>query len=219
MVKLKENIYRNCIYCDSKYLIYRKNQKWCSHECKSQHLKELRDRKCAICQTSLTNLPRGQRYCSKNCLKESQKQRNTRQCKHCGKDFGSQLTSARNDKDLYCSVKCSADDKRGYKSIMWKGGTMIHQRSKEVLVLVQSSNVFKGVRDKYKFRKRLIAELILGRKLLTSECVLHLDNDPQNDNPNNLYICDIGTMRRFKKGSIKITESNLKNYDKFNYIR
>ena len=220
---MKEVIYRKCNTCNDKYQIYRKNQKFCSHACKSKSVKDLRNPQCRACHKKLINKPRGARYCNHDCYLEGQKNRNGRICKNCGTIFGSQLViresfdKKRNKmqpKDVYCSMECTASDNRGQKSIKWKGGTMIHSRSKEVMILIQNSNFTLGFREKYKLRKRLIAEAVLDRKLQTTECVLHLDGNPANDNISNLYICDLSTARKFSNNTIKITKSNLYNYNK-----
>tara|TARA_R110002126_G_scaffold290435_1_gene447375 strand:+ start:642 stop:1334 length:693 start_codon:yes stop_codon:yes gene_type:complete len=224
--KLKEVIHRECNTCNTQYRIYRKNQKFCSHACKSQSVKDSRETpKCRACHKVLIGLPRGARYCNHDCYLEGQKNRNGRICKNCGTTFGSQLVNDTNTifvkatnkviaKDIYCSMECTAAGNRGSKNIGWKGGTTIGNRSKEVMVLIQSSNCTLGVRDKYRARKRLVTEAVLNRKLQKTECVLHIDGNPTNDAISNLYICDLGTIRKFNKHTIKITQSNLYNYDK-----
>jgi len=225
MSNMKEIIYRECNTCNKKYKIYRKSQKFCSHMCRSQSVKDLRNSRCRACNKKLINNIMGARYCNHDCYLEGQKKRNGRICKNCGTKFGSQLANDKNTifvkatnkviaKDIYCSIKCSAEANRGSKNIRWKGGTMIHARTKEVLVLIQNSNFTLGIRDKYKFRKRLIAEAVLNRKLQNTECVLHLDGNPVNDKVSNLYVCDLSTARKFGNNTIKITKSNLYNYNK-----
>lgn len=176
---------------------------------------------CRHCKKLFTTNNMAKRYCSSDCYEKQKKIRNQRICENCGKTFSTLCahrvyidSGIKKYRGLYCSVECRADASRGKKNYNWKGGTMIHHESKEVLILVQHSNVHLKVRDKYRQRKRLIVEYFLGRKLETSECVLHLDKNPQNDHPSNLYICDIGTMRKFNNNTIEITESNLKYYDK-----
>ena len=222
MSNIKEVIHRECNICNTQYRIYRKNQKFCSHECKSQSAKDLRNSRCRACNKKLINNIKGARYCNHDCYLEGQKNRNGRICKNCGTTFGSQLvngtifvkaTNKVTAKDIYCSMECTAAGNRGSKNYGWKGGTMIHFRTKEVMVLIQSSNCTLGVRDKYQFRKRLITESVLDRKLQKTECVLHLDGNPVNDNISNLYICDLSTARKFGNNTIKITKSNLYNYD------
>jgi len=222
--KLKEVIYRECNTCNTQYRIYRKNQKFCSHACKAQSRKDSREApKCRACHEVLIGLPRGARYCNHNCYLDGQKNRNGRPCKNCGTTFGSELvngtifvkaTNKVTARDIYCSMACAAEDKRGEKALQWKGGTTIGNRSKEVMVLIQSANCTLGIRDIYRARKRLVTESVLNRKLQRTECVLHIDGNPTNDAISNLYICDLVTIKKFNKHTIKITQSNLYNYDK-----
>ena len=176
---------------------------------------------CRHCKKLFTTNNMAKRYCSPECYTEEQKVRNPRVCETCGKTFGSEFAKyvyyeegIKKHRGIYCSRTCFATGQRGKNASNWKGGMMHHFQSGEVLILVQHSNVELGLRDKYRQRKRLIAEYFLGRELATEECVLHLDRNPTNDHPSNLYICDIGTMRKFTKKAIEISESNLKYYDK-----
>jgi hypothetical protein len=176
---------------------------------------------CRHCKKIFITDNKGTRYCNPVCYTEEQKVRNRRVCETCGKVFGSEHVhrvyvehGKKKYKGIYCSHECRGAGRRGKSAYNWKGGMMTHFRTKEIMILIQHSNSKLGIRDKYKQRKRLVVEYLLGRELDVSECVLHLDGNPQNDHPSNLYICDIGTMRKFNNNTIEITESNLKYYDK-----
>jgi hypothetical protein len=74
----------------------------------------------------------------------------------------------------------------GEKNSHWKGG--IHYR-KDGYILINMgprSRTYHGAR--YKLQHRIVMEEKLGRPLLRSEIVHHIDGNTSNNNPDNLQI-------------------------------
>jgi hypothetical protein len=69
-------------------------------------------------------------------------------------------------------------DMVGHKNIAWNGGIRIDRG--RVTVRTESG--------KYEYRSRLIAQSILGRKLLSCEEVHHKNEVKHDDNPENLQV-------------------------------
>lgn len=112
-------------------------------------------------------------------------------CKTCGSSYLRRRCLA--TKSKFCSIACKASEERGKtgknkgKVILkmrgenhprWKGGTIVDDGRARVLV-----GVGKRIR-----RYRLVAAEALGRELKVREIVHHIDENPLNDAPSNLFV-------------------------------
>jgi hypothetical protein len=105
-------------------------------------------------------------------------------CEHCGKHFW-----AREKRNKFCSQKCNLSvngDKFGKldQHPKWNGGVRTNPKG-YVEVFVGD---IPGTTRKYKRRNRLVMEEILGRELLPTEHVHHINGDRSDDRPENLEL-------------------------------
>ncbi len=77
-------------------------------------------------------------------------------------------------------------DRSGPKSPTWKGGRKVTNRG-YVLVAVAKDHHLAN-KEGYALEHRLVAEEMLGRRLLPTEVVHHKDKDTENNIPSNLEV-------------------------------
>ena len=177
---------RECIVCSTPIKCYPSTfdkKKYCSTECriKATHIFT----NCIYCgkeysvAKSLYNNGKNIRHkcCSESCRDKYHKDFKNKRltlCLCCGK-----IIKRRESKTglLFCSQQCSRKYMRGINSPFYKGGTI-------------SSNGYKIIKidGKYRFEHRLKMEKYLGRKLLNSEDVHHIDGDKLNNRIDNLLV-------------------------------
>ncbi len=73
------------------------------------------------------------------------------------------------------------------KNGMWRGGRVIASNG-YVLIRVGKDHHLADCRG-YAYEHRLVAEQSLGRKILSTEIVHHIDHNQQNNDPANLKVC------------------------------
>lgn len=110
----------------------------------------------------------------------------TKDCAFCEKRYTTKETSRKRiEASKYCSILCRnrALGVRNYKTGYWidKDGYQIHD-----------------VQGKHFRVHRLVMEKKLGRKLLSSEIVHHIDRNRQNNHPNNLELLEDHSTHRYK---------------------
>lgn len=96
-------------------------------------------------------------------------------CEKCGKGFELVKGSAASGK--YCSTECAYSERMGAKHGNWKGGRY---------VIGSGYVVVHAGAGKVQHEHRVIAEKALGRPLKSDECVHHINNDKQDNDPRNL---------------------------------
>lgn len=147
-------------------------------------------------------------YCSNICRFEGLKKEAIKTiCLNCGIVFKQHPSRA----DKCCSALCRNKYYRGALcNGTWKGGESIHTQGGYKIVRFKQP----GKKSPYVTNIRLIAAEKIGRMLHPLEYILRLNEKPEDDRPENIYIC--GTVREYrhiKKGKLPWPDrSNLDNY-------
>lgn len=111
-------------------------------------------------------------------------------CMVCGSIFGIErhLTAGPRQR-RYCSRRCyyAAPHKRGPESHAWKGGVTASSTTGRKLIY-SPERPREGTKP-YTYEHILIAEKALGRILPPKVAVHHVDENPYNNTPGNLVVC------------------------------
>jgi hypothetical protein len=194
---------RECEYCGEKFLVMKcRKSKYCSKRCSALDTCETKpkgdqhyawkggvreNRGYAYVHKSLAEIKHGAffedgewwyYYGRKPCRTRAIEGT----CKVCGKKFWTM-----HKKSQHCSQKCILSqcvNKKGEDNHRWNGGVRVVPKGyAEVFV-----GDLPGTTRKYKRRCRLVMEEVLGRELLPTEHVHHLNGDKLDDRPENLEL-------------------------------
>lgn len=195
-------------------------KKWVRHcrECRNGEISAERrlrlgvDSTCPVCGSIFRAAKQGadfNKYCSRICANAALETVPKAACRNCGLEI-KKTRWANGSERQYCSMKCRAGHAVGPNSQSWKGGV----RPNGHMV------AYVGQREGYASTSwavhRIVASDAIGRTLHKWEVVLHIDNDPQNNHPSNLFICEsIGEFRRRLLGKTMQwpEKSNLETYE------
>ena len=125
-------------------------------------------------------------YCSKECFNKSDV------IKECGEKLGNNNKGKKKTLEQIEKMKASAI--KGEEHHFWKGGVTYRNRqgnySKYKIKYVSCPDKFKEMsrKDGYVTEHRLLVAQIIGRYLKRSECVHHIDHNPENNDISNLML-------------------------------
>ena len=166
-----KNVYKDCKYCNKEFKILNKNQRYCSRQCANLSLhQKVTSKKCEFCSKIFTSNIHFRKYCDDECAKAAHKEKSKKiikKCEECGDTY---ITAHKNQK--FCSLQC------------------VGKRNSKLKLLVPTKNGKKKItyNKKRSYLSRHNAEKKINRKLKKGEVVHHVDCDPRNDVPDNLYI-------------------------------
>jgi hypothetical protein len=213
---------KNCQFCKKEFNAESEKTKVCSLSCASNlrwrgvkkvdYTKECKNCKCLYESRNIQKV-----FCSDSCRKEFQLERKLKfTCECCGVEFSMREVTyiARGKVARFCNSECQRIFLRNENSPAYKGGQYVSEEFGEVMVLVESKDTKLNKNNVYRALKRIVAEQKIGRKLDKSECVIHVDGNKLNNNPENLFICGIGLTRSifYYKTQPLPKESNLNSY-------
>ena len=138
---------------------------------------------CGVCKKEFFRRQRSNKYCSKECYYKKKKLRGDKVVwtKEMKKSLSDQYTGKGNPN--YGNPKGRKDYKRpefsGDKHPLWKGGYWIDDKGYKIY----ESSVLNGAEH------RLVVEEHIGRKLLSTEIVHHINKDKLDNRIENLMVC------------------------------
>ena len=207
-----------CSICNKEFKIPKKySQKmWnkkhvCSKECHYKYLSKIKTgvkgkdskirKKCATCGKDIIIYPNDNKkynYCSTKCSANNPiKIESVRSLGKSNK--GRKMTSEQYERYL-------SNRKYGKDSPNWKGGVTYHNRKgnykKYKIKYLKCPEKYKSMsrKDGYVMEHRLLIAKKIGRSLLRSEVVHHIDHNPENNNIENLMLFSSNSEHKIYEG-------------------
>lgn len=149
-------------------------------------------------------------FCSRKCYYESKRSEVDCVCPNCGKAFKAWPSLLdRSKHPPCCSIKCRKEYRHGVFAGGFKRGSLIHSQMRERHVLVKRA----GYVSSYTGEHRIIAGALIGRPIRRGEYVLRIDRNPENNDGNNLFVCESTEFFKIRSGVLPWpSKSNLANY-------
>jgi len=209
-----------CAACGQRFTAVQDHGLWpqfCSRECfKADHMPPIKEKACAYCDSFFSAARSShesddgyKRYCSVRCAGGAKKRGSEHQCVNCAAVFYlSPSTEAQRGGAGCCSAACRIAYYVGSRSAEFQGG-YVDERGDHMTLLARPGYVGKYVGD-----HRLIASRTIGRLVTRDEFVIRLNRTPEDNRPENLFICESNSeFSRRRNGSLPWpTNSNLHNY-------
>lgn len=209
-----EKVTKNCEYCGTavtKSPSLMKGFRFCSMACRRAGQRESRE--CKQCgkdfSRAVSLMTKSAQFCSKDCYDAHQTKRSTFVCECCAGTFERQQSYNTGHKKRFCSSKCQHTVMVRDQHPRWKGGISIGSDGVEITLMKRPKAVSNYIRT-----HRKVASQAIGRLLERFECVIHINNDTNDNRPENLFIC--GTVsecvRRINNSLPWPKRSNLQTY-------
>jgi hypothetical protein len=204
-----------CETCNKKFIDTKDHgadRRFCSRKCFCANAPDLSEKECSQCGDLFKPIRSAHtedgvsKHCSRECYVESQKTGEQRNCLHCGVSF---YTNPSHD-NVCCSLECKSKYFSGSTAHAWRGGKFVSESTGHKFVALERPDRV----GKYIAEHRMVAIKKIGRLLERHEMVIHLNNIPDDNRPENLYICGTNSqMKRIHAGSLPWPKkSNLTEY-------
>ena len=151
-------------------------------------------------------------FCDKTCYGLFQRQRIQRVCEICQKSFEILQSQIKNGGGRTCSRKChhayqaTRQYVSGKQHHLWGDGTTIINGYRVVKNATHPFCLSTG----YVYEHRLVLEPIIGRYLLSTEDVHHVDKNRLNNSVNNLMLFKSRSAhRKFESGKTEINTDEI----------
>lgn len=190
---------RKCTVCGAVFHIRKDAKRTMCHTCQ---VEERRKKlgcyiKCKNCGKTFKHRHSTTKFCSKSCAIEFRHKEKSKiiKCDFCGKLF--ERPNCHISEHNFCSKECMSrwysENIVGEHHPNWTGGRQI-----------QNGYVFLNVGGGRRVQEhRIIAEQKIGRKLLPSEVVHHIDGDKTNNDPSNLVVLTRAEHRALHDADIR----------------
>lgn len=210
-----------CKRCGAKFVARQDHGNWpvyCSRACFEGDAPQPTEKECPSCGAlflagrSSHKTADGLRiFCSDKCRNEGMLRGFTKTCANCGKEFYiRRAQQAQRPDESCCSVQCQREYYVLENGTNWKGGKYVDTGSGQIRQLCKREDAVSS----YLAEHRLIAAQHIGRFLERTEMMLHLNDRPDDNRPENLFICaTISEIRKRRNGTLPWPkESNLSTY-------
>ncbi len=138
----------SCPNCNKNFYVEKSQKiKFCSRKCSDIFSKQKKvSQVCLFCQNvfELSNyrLKYNPKFCSPSCATKSKKTRKDIPCDNCHKIFYAKAKQLKDNKNSFCSRKCSAEFRVGPRCSAWRGGVTPHNKK------IRDSKQYKEWREK-----------------------------------------------------------------------
>ena len=205
-----------CVRCDDKFTAKQDHGVWpkfCSRACFRLGAPQPREKTCPQCDAVFVagrashETEDGLRvFCSAACAHAARRTLTERGCLSCGRMF-----LPKNDGQATCSKDCATAYYAGPRCGNFKRGHYTPTRLQEKHILLPRP----GYVGKYVGEHRVIAARAIGRPLERGEVVLRVNQQPDDNRVENLFICSSNSeFSRRRQGSLPWpTKSNLDTYE------
>jgi hypothetical protein len=189
---------KECEICKNEYQAWNKKQKFCSSICSAKHLSTIKKGvlkprgnkvkvNCATCNLEFEKW--------KNDIKENKLNFCSRQCtgKH-PKSKEAKIKNGSANKGIKHENRDYSNLKRGENHHKWKGGVTYFKRKGNYInykikyVKCPIEFITMARKDGYVMEHRLKVAMQINRPLIRTECVHHIDHNPENNNIENLML-------------------------------
>ena len=210
-----------CNTCKNKFETAKDHDIWpkfCSRSCFAASALPPKEKECAACGSlflavkSKHESPDGYRiYCSFPCKSEGARRGSEHACIHCGSLFWMRPSALlRRGEARCCSTECRNAFYAGVNSPAFKSGFYTDSTTNIRHVLLKRP----GYVGKYMAEHRVVASKAIGRLVTRSEFVIRVNRNPNDNRPDNLFICTTNSeFSRRRNGSLPWpTQSNLSHF-------
>lgn len=170
-----------CATCSELFRPRDKNAKYCSPECRHKNLSRA-EKECPQCKQLFKGSHAAQKYCSYTCKNKASTVIKTTSCQQCGVIFDRPHGKIR----AYCSRSCAMVARNAGKVADYSIDTLSDKKP-AAWKSAQGYKVLK-VDGKKVLEHRVVVEQKIGRRLLPSERVHHINGVRDDNRPENLEL-------------------------------
>lgn len=123
------------------------------------------------------------------------------QCSICNNEFFRDYSNSLSGSPGYCSKECKSVGMSGQNNVNWGGGTK-NKRGKNGGHILEYCPSHPAAKNGFVPQHRRVIEEHIGRILLDTEVVHHIDCDMQNNYIENLVVCSSTTEHFLAHGSL-----------------
>lgn len=200
---VKKQAEKTCLCCGNVFTNGGTTRSYCSSKCYNKHRENFKF--CLLCEKPLN--PRSSKYCSTDCRARGRITRKEKPCENCGKVFSHEAAT----KARFCSIPCRKEGRK-------LKGPGAKQKRKDGYIAVYFPTHPDAGSNRHVLEHRLVMEQVLGRRLLRTEQVHHINGIRDDNRLENLQILSAADHSQIsnKKGveNRKKMQDELEEYKK-----